>query len=557
MSQSQLLKKRKFYPLFWTQFLGAFNDNFFKNALVILITFRAGSVLGIPSNQMVAVSGGIFILPFFLFSATAGQLADKYEKSKIIRMIKLAEIYIMILAAIGFLTQQFAFLLLVLFLMGLHSTFFSPIKYSIIPEHLDKSELVGGNALIEAGTFLAILIGTLLGGILISVPEIGPLAVSLGLVAAAVLGYWISRLIPEAKPLDPSLKIEWNPLPTTIKMIKIIWPNRAVFLSILGISWFWFFGATLLSLFPIYCKNVLKTNETVVTLFLVIFSIGTGAGSLLCEKLSRKRLELGLVPLGSIGLSVFAIDLFFQGIPVFRDGVGAIEFLSQSAGRHIAFDLLLLSIFGGLFIVPLYTLVQERSDQAMRSRVIAANNIINAIFMVAASVFLVLMMRAGFNSVQLFLALGLLNGVVAIYIYTVLSEFLIRFGFWIIANIFYRLKITGDEKIPENKAVLQGMLRNIKPKRFCSRIHLKIVKLILGSLLFTLFFGTTANALTCSQIRDKSKTKKGKAQCTLVEHVPGLNRGSIKSVYECGNTRYTLERAENNDCSVTVSKKEK
>lgn len=431
MNQFHLLKLKRYYPLFWTQFLGALNDNFLKNSLVILITFKSATVFGVPPSQMVVLAGGVFILPFFLLSATAGQIADRFEKSQLIRWIKLAEIGIMILAAFGLITEQFEFLVLVLFLMGVHSTFFGPIKYSILPQHLEVDEWVGGNALIEAGTFLAILLGTILGGIFISMHQ-GSLIVSAGLLSVAILGWFTSLAIPRAPAVDPSIKIQWNPITPTLEIFRFTRQNRTVFLCILGISWFWFFGAAMLSLFPSYCKDVLKTDPGVVTLFLALFSIGIGVGSLLCERLSRERLELGLVPMGSIGMSLFAADLFFAG------------------GIRIFFDLLLMSIFSGFFIVPLYTLVQEESEPSHRSRIIAGNNILNAFFMVFSAIFLLLLMKLNFSVPAIFLILALGNAAIALYIYTLLPEFLMRFMIWILANIMYRLKITGAKHIPQS-----------------------------------------------------------------------------------------------------------
>ncbi len=440
MSQLRLLKTKRFYPIFWTQFLGAFNDNFLKNALVILITFKTASIMGVPSNQMVAVAGGIFILPFFIFSATAGQLADKYEKSRLVRIIKTVEIMIMLLATIGFMTEHFEFLLIVLFLMGLHSTFFGPIKFSILPQHLNTTELVGGNALVEAGTFLSVLLGTILGGVLIPLQN-GGLIVSLSLIGVAVLGWFMSLKIPEAPAVDSKLKVQWNPIPPTLSIYRFTQKTRSVYLSILGISWFWSFGAGLLSLIPPYCKDVLKAGPNTITLFLAIFSIGIGIGSLLCARLSRKHLELGLVPFGSIGMSLFTADLFFANS-------------SFGVSARILVDLLMLSVFSGLFIVPLYTLIQERSAVSHRSRIIAANNILNAFFMVLSALFILGMMRFEFSIPQIFLSLALINAAVALYIYTLLPEFFLRFFVWGIANIMYRLKVTGDHRIPKEGAAV-------------------------------------------------------------------------------------------------------
>lgn len=454
MSQFNLLKQRKFAPLFWTQFLGAFNDNLLKNAIVMLVTFRAAHVMGIPANQMVSAAGGIFILPFFVFSATAGQLADKHEKGRIIRMVKLAEIVIMALATYGFVTNHFPFLLAVLFLMGLHSTFFGPLKYSILPQHLDEHELVGGNALVEAGTFLSILLGTIAGGLMIALPDTGPAWVSATLLVISVLGFAASTFIPEARPVAPKLHVQWNPVTPTWEILRFAAGNRVVFLSILGISWFWFFGAASLSLLPSLCKDVLGAPESVVTVFLASFSIGIGIGSMLCERLSRRSLELGLVPLGSLGISLFALDLSFAAdashFPAgLLTGVTAFGFLHLPQGLHVVVDLVLIAMSCGLFIVPLYALMQERSEVSHRSRVIAANNILNALFMVAASALLVMLMKAGLSIPRIFLVLAILNGVVALYIYTLLPEFLLRFVMWMIANVMYRLKIEGDKAIPD------------------------------------------------------------------------------------------------------------
>jgi 1-acyl-sn-glycerol-3-phosphate acyltransferase len=452
-----LMKSRRFYPMFWTQFLGAFNDNFFKNALVILITYKAGSLWGIPGDQLVAAAGGIFILPFFLFSATAGQIADKYEKSNLVQWIKLIEILIMGLATVGFLFHWPGFQLAVLFLMGLHSTFFGPIKYSILPQHLKKSELVSANALVEAGTFLAILFGTIAGGVLITIDQ-GEVVVSMGLLAAALVGWLASRRIPEAKAVDPKLKISWNPITPTWKVLQATRENRAVYLSVLGISWFWLFGGAMLSMFPSFCKVQLKGSEGVVTLFLAVFSIGIGVGSMLCERFSRQQLELGLVPLGSIGISLFMMDLYWAGNPAFvqtMEIVRPLDLLSHWGGWRIMLDLIGLAVFAGFYIVPLYTLVQERSDPKQRSRVIAANNILNSLFMVLSAVVLIVLFRLGFSVTQIFMILALTNAVMSVYIYFLLPEFMLRFLVWILANVMYRLKIKGVDSIPrEGPAIL-------------------------------------------------------------------------------------------------------
>jgi hypothetical protein len=357
-------------------------------------------------------------------------------------------------------TEHFELLLLSLFFMGIHSTAFGPLKYSILPQHLTDSEVVGGNALVEAGTFLAILFGTIAGGVLIALDPHGPFLVSSGLIGIAVLGYVTSRFIPLAPSVSEPIKIQWNPIGPTIATIRMTRKNYFVFLAVMAISWFWFYGAAFLSLFPVYAKETLHADQSVVTLLLAIFSVGIAIGSLLCEVMSRKRLELGLVPFGSIGMSVFAIDLFFHGtltlLPRIDNApITALTMLQSPEGVRILIDLLGLAIFSGFFIVPLYTYIQIRTVPAERSRVIAANNIINAIFMVAASIALMGFMKAGLNAPQIFFVLACMNAVVATYIYFFMPEFLLRFYAWCITRVMYRMRVRGHENIPaDGPAVL-------------------------------------------------------------------------------------------------------
>lgn len=448
-----LLRDSRFSPLFWTQFFGAFNDNIFKNALVIFITMKAFSLGSVSSEQMVAVCGGIFILPFFLFSATAGQVADKFSKSRLVTWVKVWEILVMVIGAYGFVANNVILLLVTLFFMGMHSAFFGPVKYSILPQLLSKEELVAGNAYVEMGTFLAILLGTILGGALIAQSSLGSWLVSAVVLAVAILGWYSSLGIVPLAAVAPVLKIQINPFPPTWDMIRRIHRVRSVFLSILGISWFWFFGAGVLSVLPAYCRQYLHGSEALITLFLALFSVGIGIGSLLCGQLSARKLELGLVPFGSIGISLFCFDLFMVGCPAsMTTSVGTpltvMELLVTAGGLRIATDLLCLAIFGGFFIVPLYTLIQQRSEEGERSRIIAGNNILNALFMVMAAVLLVVLFRLQFTIPQIFLLLGLLNLAVAAYIYTLLPEFLFRFLCWVIANVVYRLKVIGRDHLP-------------------------------------------------------------------------------------------------------------
>jgi MFS family permease len=429
--QFKLLSERRFLPLFAAQFLGAFNDNVLKNAMVILIAFQGARLTSADPKLMVNACAGIFILPFFLFSATAGQLSDKYEKSQLIRFVKVLEIAIMLIAGSGFLLPSLPLLLTGLFLMGIHSTLFGPLKYSILPQHLHEDELIGGNGLIESGTFLAILLGTILGGTLIGLGDAGPGYAAGACLSIAVLGYLASRGIPLAPAPEPGLRVNWNPLTETWRSLKFAKQNRAVFLSILGISWFWFYGAMFLSQFPAYARDNLGGSESVVTLLLAIFSIGIGLGSLLCEKLSHKHVEPGIVPLGSIGLSLFALDLWYASPAGSTAGLGVSQFLAQPGSLRILADLVLIGVFGGFYCVPLYTLMQTRSEASHRSRVIAANNIVNALFMVIAALLAVALLAAGCSVPQLFLATALLNALVAAYIYSVTPEYLNRFFAWL------------------------------------------------------------------------------------------------------------------------------
>ncbi len=453
MSQLRLLQDRRFASLFYTQFLGAFNDNVFKNALVILLAYRSVTLLGLESSRLVVACAGLFILPFFLFSATAGQLADRLIKAKMIRWVKGAEIIIMTLAGIGFATDSLVLLLFVLFLMGLQSAFFGPAKYSILPELVDEHSLVGANALVETGTFLAILLGTIVGGLFVAQGGMWINFLGLVVVCVAVMGFVSSLSIPYIDAIQPDLRVNYNPITPTISILKVTRRNRTVFLSVLGISWFWFFGASVLTLLPNFSKDVVGGNERVVTFFLGLFCVGIAVGSLLCERLSRRRLELGLVPLGSIGISLFTIDLGFAGNnPATQSLLGVGEFLAQPGGLRIAIDLFLIAVFSGFYTVPLYTLVQQRSKREERSQVIAGNNILNALFMVASSLLLMSMLGAGATIPQIFLVVGILNALVTAYIYTIIPEFLLRFSAWIVANIVYRLRLIGDCNIPEEGA---------------------------------------------------------------------------------------------------------
>jgi 1-acyl-sn-glycerol-3-phosphate acyltransferase len=446
-NQYELLKQRRFLPFFVTQFLGAFNDNVYKNALVILVAFHAASLSSMSAPTLSNLAQAIFILPFFLFSATAGQIADKLEKSRLIRWVKLAEIAIMALGATGLVLRNLSLLMTALFLMGLHSTVFGPVKYSYLPQHLAQDEITGGNGLVEMGTFLAILVGTLLGGFLIAGGSEIPVAATVLVLAA--LGYLASRGIPRSPAAAPELVINWNPLSETWRILKFMKRNRVVFLSVLGISWFWFLGAVYLSQFPVYTKDILSGREEVVSMLLAIFSVGIGVGSLLCERLSGRRIEIGLVPFGSIGLTVFGVDLHFASAGLAAHApFGPAEFLREPAHWRVLADLALVGVFGGFYIVPLYTLIQTRSDPSERSRIIAGNNILNALFVVAAAGVSIGLLKLGMSIPQLFLVAALLNAAVAIYIYSLVPEFLMRFLIWLLVHTVYRLDKSGMDHIP-------------------------------------------------------------------------------------------------------------
>ncbi len=450
-SQFRLLAQRRFAPFFGTQFAGALNDNIFRNGLVILITYQGVQILGMGYLVLANVAAFLFILPFFLFSATAGQLADKYEKSKLMRRIKLLEIALMSLAAMALLTQQYPILLFVLFLTGCQSTLFGPVKYAYLPQKLHTDELIGGNALVESGTYVAIIIGLILGAETVDIEAQQQTLLALILVAVSVLGYLTSRQIPRTEAVDPNLKINWNAWTETWRIIKFAREEKSVFLSILGISWFWFFASALTIQAPAYTADILHGNQSVVTAVLAAFAVGVGIGSLLCERMSGHRIELGLVPFGSIGMSIFAVDLYFaQPEASLSTMVSVGEFLSHEGNWRVLADLALLGAFGGFYSVPLYALIQKRSERKHLSRIIAANNIINSLLMVGAAIISIVILQSGFSIPQLFLFIAALNAVVAIYIYSLLPEFLMRFLAWIAINVVYRIRPTGLENIPES-----------------------------------------------------------------------------------------------------------
>jgi 1-acyl-sn-glycerol-3-phosphate acyltransferase len=449
-NQFDLLRERRFAPFFWTQFLGAGNDNVYKNALIIFVAFHAARLTTLDPNALVNLAGAVFIAPFVLLSATSGQIADKVEKSRLIRWIKLFEIAIMVVGLAGFWRQNLTLMFTALALLGVHSALFGPVKYAILPQHLKPEELIGGNGLVEMGTFVAILLGTIAGGVVVAIEPNGPILACALAIAVAVAGYLVSRGIPHTPAVAPDLAINWNPFSETWRNLRIAQENRVVWLSMLGISWFWFYGAIFLAQFAGFSRDVLGGNEHVVTFLLALFSVGIGVGSLLCERLSGRKIELGLVPFGSIGLTLFAADLWLASDSLHATGLAGLDaFFAKPAHWRVAADLVLIGLFGGFYIVPLYALIQERSAPSHRSRIIAANNILNAVFIVASAGIAVALLGVGLSIPQLFLVNALMNAAVAIFIFGLVPEFLMRFLAWLLVHTFYRVDKEGLDRIPE------------------------------------------------------------------------------------------------------------
>ncbi|AOK29966.1 MULTISPECIES: MFS transporter [Burkholderia] len=455
-SQFDLLRERRFAPFFATQFLGALNDNVFKIGFTSLVTYQTAKFSGVDPKTAAFLISAVFILPFVLFSATAGQIADKYDKARLTRFVKSFEIVLMAIGAAGFVTHSAPLLYLCTFMMGMHSTLFGPVKYSYLPQHLSDRELVGGNGLVEMGTFVAILIGTIIGGAAAGIAGRGEWLLAVSCVAIAVAGRGAAACVPITPAPQPDLMINWNPFSETARNLRLARENRTVFLSLLGISWLWFVGATFLTSFFGFAKDVLSANPDVVTVLLATFSIGIGLGSLLCERLSRRRVEIGLVPLGSLGISAFAIELYFasHALPAQAHLLTVGEFLGAAAHWRILADLFLLAMFGGFYSVPLYALIQSRSAPTHRARIIAANNILNALFMIVSALMAMLLTKAGVSIPGIFLVTGLLNVIVAGYIYSLVPEFLLRFVAWVLVHTFYRIRLVHPERLPEQGAAL-------------------------------------------------------------------------------------------------------
>lgn len=449
--QFSLLGQRRFAPFFWTQFLGAGNDNLFKFALTVLVTYQL-QVSWLEPKMAGLVIGALFITPFMLLSATAGQWADKYDKARMMRAVKLLEIAIMAVAAVGFWQAQVGLLLLCVLLMGVHSTLFGPVKYAYLPQHLSPQELTGGNGMVEMGTFVAILLGNVGGGLIMGMGEGGGHVAAMACLALAVLGWVVSLRIPSSPSSSPNLVLNWNPVSETWRNLQLARQYPSVFRSLLGISWMWFFGAVFLAQFPSFAKDVLGGDTHVASLLLVVFSVGIAIGSLLCETLSRRHVEIGLTPIGAIGMTVFAFDLYLatrgmahvSGQPLLTVG----QFVAQSAHWRVMADLALLAFSAGIYSVPMYALIQLRAQPSHRARIIAANNILNAVFMVVSSLFAGALLASGASIPAVFGATAVLNVLVVGYVFWLMPEYIIRLVMLLVTRIVYRLRVRGEEHLP-------------------------------------------------------------------------------------------------------------
>lgn len=451
--QFSLLLTRRFSPFFITQALGAFNDNVYRNAVIVLIVFGGPAA---DADTLANLGAALFALPFFLFSAWAGEIADHGDKAALTRRIKIAEICIMFLGGFAVASGAVWAVMAVLFLMGTQSTFFGPIKYAIIPQHLRQAELVGGNGLVQMGTFVAIPAGLMLGGLLAAAEPaaIRPWLIGASVVGLAAAGYLASRFIPAAPPAPDAGRICWNPMPVIARMSRAATAKRSVLLSILGISWFWLLGSVVLTQMPNYGNAILNASETVTTALMATLAIGIGAGSMVCEWLSGRRVEIGLTPIGSLGLSVFAARFALTTMSPVTPETGFAQFLA-AGGWGPALDLFLIGFFGGLYVVPMYSVIQQRTRPETRARVIAFNNIVNSLFLVMGAVLSILLLVVwGFSIPDLFLALAALNLAVAVFIFWEVPEFVARFMVWCSMRSLYHLRFENLDRVPERGAAV-------------------------------------------------------------------------------------------------------
>ena len=450
-SQFRLLAERRFGPYFGVQFLGAFNGHLFRQALVVALAYQTARFTTMSADAVENAAQALFVVPFLLFSATAGQLADRQEKSRLITAAVVMELGCMVVGAAGLLLQSLPLLFAALLLGGVQAALFAPVKYSILPHHLEQNELVGGNGLVLTGAAIAVVAGTIAGGSLAAHPGWGVAAIAVATMAISAAGIALSRAIPTAAAAAPGLRINWNPVSEIRRSLGFAQQDRTVFQSILGMSWFWFYVFMIMTQLPNLSKNVLAGTEHVATLLLVAGSAGIAIGSLLCERLSGYKIEMGLVPFGSIGMTLFGIDLWWATATCVTPGpVGIEEFLREPWHWRILADLALIGVFGGLYGAPLCALIQERSDPTRRSRIIAASNVLNAAFMIGAALLAGALLGAGLTIPQLILVTALLNAAVAVYIYTRAPEFLVRFMVWMLIHSVYRLKTSNLERIPDD-----------------------------------------------------------------------------------------------------------
>jgi 1-acyl-sn-glycerol-3-phosphate acyltransferase len=454
-NQFGLLRLRRFAPFYFTQFLGAFNDNVFKNVLVLSLAFYSVDRLTFSVDLLTNAAALLFILPFFLFSATAGQLADKYDKAFLIRRVKTVEILIMLAAAVALWMDSLVALFAILFLMGSQSAFFGPAKFALLPQHLHPEELVGGNAQVEAGTFAAIILGLIVANLITS-GQGSAVLIGATVVFLAILGRFSSGFIPPAPAPTPDLKINWNFWQQTLQLMRFARESHTVFHGILGVSWFWFLGSALITQVPVFTVENLQGTPNVMTLVLCLFSIGIAVGSLMCERFSGHKVEIGLVPFGALGISIFALDLYFAlPLPQVETARGIQALLQTPGALHVLIDLVLIGVFSGLFIVPMFAMVQQRSKAEHRAQVIAATNVINSLFMVAAAIVGVLLLGvAGLNVPEFFAVLALMNLAVAWFIFTRVPEFAMRFIIWLVSHTMYRVKHENLAEIPEQGAAV-------------------------------------------------------------------------------------------------------
>jgi len=410
-------RSERFLPLFKTQFLGAFNDNMLKNAVLVLITYQLVLGPGYNVPMLDSLAGNLLTVPFLFFSAMAGDVADKFDKARVARWIKLAEMGIMVAAAAGFWMGSVPVLLAALLFMGVHSTFFGPVKLSLLPRLLRDDELMAGNSYVEAGTFLSILLGTMAGGLLILAPE-GGIVVSVALMGVAVAGYLAARRIPAAPALEAGLSINWNIFSETLRILDYAQRDARIFLCILAICWFWFVGSIFVLEVPAFTKIVLHAQAPVFTLLLITFSVGIGLGCLLANRLQRGLIHLTYVPVAALAMTVFGVDLFFASGHGVWHGPGLLSlgaFLRTGTCWRVVFDFLMLSVAAGVYVVPLYVMIQHQGAPGHLARLIAANNFLNAVFMVGSSAVTVGLLWIGFSIPGIFLAIAIVNSFVAVF----------------------------------------------------------------------------------------------------------------------------------------------